>query len=314
MAELDASAAQVLALVRLANRPSYETLSPAEARQMYRDARSAVSPDPPEVASVRDLSAPGPGGEIPLRLYRGAGTDPAAALPVLMFFHGGGWVIGGIDTHDVVCRWLANAAECAVVSVDYRLAPDAKFPAALDDCLAATNFVVAQAASLGIDGSRVAVGGDSAGGNLAAVVCLHARDHGGPQLRMQVLLYPATEFAMSHPSHATRGEGYVLTTKLMVWFRGQYLRSAVDMADWRASPLRAESFSGLPPAYVVTAGFDPLCDEGEDYARRMAAAGGRVTVKTLPGQIHGFMTMGRLIPEAAIAAQEAGQALKAAFT
>jgi len=265
------------------------------------------------VAAVRDLTAPGPGGPIPLRLYRGLGTDPAAALPVLMFFHGGGWVIGDIDTHDAVCRWLANFGGCAVVSVDYRLAPEHKFPAALEDCLAATAFVVQEAGTLGIDASRLAVGGDSAGGNLAAVSCLHARDFGGPKICLQLLFYPATEFTMTHPSHQTRGEGYVLTHSLMVWFRDHYLRSPDDMADWRASPLRASDFSNLPPAFVVTAGFDPLSDEGEDYGRRLQAAGGTVTFRRLPGQIHGFMTMGRLIPDAEIVAREAGDILRDHF-
>ena len=310
---LDDSAAQMLALVQLANRPSFDTMTPAEARQAYLDARVAVSPEPPDIAAVRDLVAPGPGGEIPLRLYRGLGTDPGTALPVLMFFHGGGWVIGGLDTHDVVCRWLANAAGCAVVSVDYRLAPEARFPAAVEDCVAATTFVADQAAALGVDASRIAVGGDSAGGNLAAVVCLHARAHGGPRPCFQLLFYPATEFAMNHPSYTTRGEGYGLSHTVMVWFREQYLRTPADQADWRASPLRAADFSGLPSAYVVTAGFDPLCDEGEAYAARLAAAGVEVVLRQMPGQIHGFVTMGRLIPEAQVEVEAAGRALERAL-
>jgi acetyl esterase len=312
IAGLDPHAAQVLTLIQMANRPPYETGTAPEARAAYREARAAVSPDPPDVDLVRDLAAPGPGGPLTLRLYRGAGTG-AAALPVLMFFHGGGWVIGDIDTHDVVCRRLANAAGCAVVSVDYRLAPEAKFPAAIEDCIAATNWVAAEAATLGLDGQRMAVGGDSAGGNLAAVVALHARDHGGPALRMQLLIYPATEFAMTHPSHERCGEGFLLTHPTMVWFRGAYLRSEADMADPRASPLRTPDLSRLPPAYLITAGFDPLCDEGREYGERLTAAGVPVEHLFLSGQIHGFMTLGKLIPAAGEAATAAGTALKAAF-
>jgi acetyl esterase len=311
-ARLDPHAEQVLALVRMAQRPAFETGTAAQARAMYREGRAAVSPEPPDVASVRDLTAPGPGGAIPMRLYRGAGTGDGP-LAVLMFFHGGGWVIGDIDTHDVVCRRLANAAGCAVVSVDYRLAPEHKFPAAVEDCIAATLWVAAEAAALGLDGTRMALGGDSAGGNLAAVVALHARDNGGPALRLQLLIYPATEFAMSHPSHETRGEGYLLTHSTMKWFRNAYLRSDADIADWRASPLRAPDLSRLPPAYVITAGFDPLSDEGAAYADRLRAAGVAVHHAHLPGQIHGFMTMGKLIPAADGATTEAGKALQAAF-
>lgn len=309
---LDPHAEQVLALVRMAQRPAFETVTAPQAREMYREGRAAVSPEPPHVASVRELSAPGPAGTIPLRLYRGADTADRP-LPVLMFFHGGGWVIGDLDTHDVVCRRLANAAECAVVSVDYRLAPEHKFPAAVDDCIAATNWVAAEAGTLGLDSTRMAVGGDSAGGNLSAVVALHVRDNDGPELRLQLLIYPATDFAMSHPSHKIRGEGYLLTHATMKWFRDAYLRSDSDIADWRASPLRAPDLSRLPPAYVITAGFDPLCDEGITYANRLKAAGVLVQHAHLPGQIHGFITMGKLIPAADSATTEAGKALKAAF-
>jgi len=309
---LDPHAEQVIALVRMAQRPAFETVTAAQAREMYREGRAAVSPEPPDVASVQDLSASGPGGAIPLRLYRGAGTGEGP-IPVLMFFHGGGWVIGDIDTHDVVCRKLANAAGCAVVSVDYRLAPEHKFPAAVEDCIAATNWVAAQAGTLGLDGTRMAVGGDSAGGNLSAVVALHARDHGGPALRLQLLIYPATDFAMNYPSYELRGEGYLLTHATMKWFREAYLRSDADIGDWRASPLWAPDLSRLPPAYVITAGFDPLSDEGVAYANQLKAAGVAVHHAHLPGQIHGFMTMGRLIPAADGAITEAGKALQAAF-
>jgi acetyl esterase len=279
---------------------------------MYREGRTAVSPEPPDVASVRDLAAPGLGGPIPLRLYRGAGTGDGP-LPVLMFFHGGGWVIGDLDTHDVVCRQLANFAGCAVVSVDYRLAPEHKFPAAVEDCIAATAWVAAEGDALGLDGARMAVGGDSAGGNLAAVVSLFARDHGVPALCMQLLIYPATDFGMQHGSYITRGEGYGLTHGTMKWFRDAYLRSDADTDDWRASPLRVKDLLGLPPAYIITAGFDPLSDEGVAYAERLAAAGVKVRHVHLPGQIHGFVNMGKLIPAAGEAMNRAGEALREAF-
>ncbi|MBV9785771.1 MAG: alpha/beta hydrolase [Acidisphaera sp.] len=314
----DPDAQAVLDLVRLAGRPPYETLSPAEARQLYRESRAVLSPDPPEVALVRALAAPGPGGSIPLRLYRGAGTPAGAALPALIFFHGGGWVIGDLDTHDGVCRRLANEAGCAVVAVDYRLGPEHKFPAAVEDAMAATVWVAEQAGALDIDATRLAVGGDSAGGNLAAVVCLMARDRAGsslqpPPLRLQLLIYPALDFAMAHPSHTTYGEGHLLTASSIRWFRDQYLRSPADIADWRASPLRAPDLSRLPPAYVITAGCDPLCDEGAEYAQRLERAGNAVAHVRLSGQIHGFITMGRLIAAAGTATADAAAALREAF-
>ncbi len=265
--KLDADAQRVLDLIRESGRPPYETLQPGEARELYRKGRRLLQPDPPEVAALRDLEAPGPHGAIPLRLYRGVRTGDAERLPALVFFHGGGWVIGDLDTHDVVCRALANAARCAVVAVDYRLAPEHRFPAAVEDCVAATAWIAANAARLGLDPTRLGVGGDSAGGNLAAVVCLGARDRGGPALVFQLLIYPAVEMAMSHESHRVHTSGLPLTHATAAWFRDLYLRGADDRADWRASPLLARDLSRLPPAYVLTAGFDPLCSEGEAFAR-----------------------------------------------
>ncbi len=283
---LDAHAAKVLEMIRLSGRPPYETLQPAEARQYSRNARAVLAPEPPEMGEVRDLGL-GPERRIPARLYRPLGSAAADRLPALIYFHGGGWVIGDLDTHDVVCRQIANGAGAAVVAVDYRLAPEHKFPAA--------------------------VGGDSAGGNLAAVVALDARDHGGPKLTRQVLIYPATESAMTHPSHERFGEGLLLTRPTMTWFRDHYLRTLEDGADWRASPLRAASFAGLPPAFVLIAGYDPLCDEGEDYAARLATAGVSVTLLRIEGMIHGFLTMGKLIPAANEAVALIAASLKIAF-
>ena len=250
MATLDPDCQRVLDLIREAGRPPYEKLTPAEAREFYRAGRRILQPDPPEVAEVRNLTARGPAGEIPLRLYRGLGTEGGAALPALVYFHGGGWLFGDLDTHDGVCRLIANAAGCAVISVDYRLAPEHKFPAAVDDAVAATEWIAANAGTLGIDATRLAVGGDSAGGNLAAVVALIARDRGGPRLRHQLLIYPATDFVTSDDPQRERLEGFPLNVVTMNWFRDHYLRGSADYGNWRASPLRAKDLHGLPPAYV----------------------------------------------------------------
>ncbi len=309
---LDVHAAKVLEMIRLSGRPPYETLAPAEARQFSRNARAVLAPEPPEMGAVRDIKI-GEGGAIPARLYRPLGSAPNAALPALIYFHGGGWVIGDLDTHDVVCRQIANGSGAAVVSVDYRLAPEHKFPAAVEDAIAATAWIAAHGATLGIDTARLAVGGDSAGGNLAAVVALDARDRNGPKLIQQTLIYPATESTMSHPSHERFAEGLLLTRPTMKWFLGHYLRGAEDLADWRVSPLRATSLADLPPALVLTAGYDPLCDEGEDYAARLAAAGVPVTRVRVEGVIHGFLTMGKLIPAANEAVAMIAAALKIAF-
>ncbi len=309
---LDVHAAKVLEMIRLSGRPPYETLAPAEARQFSRNARAVLAPEPPEMGAVRDIKI-GEGGAIPARLYRPLGSAPNAALPALIYFHGGGWVIGDLDTHDVVCRQIANGSGAAVVSVDYRLAPEHKFPAAVEDAIAATAWIAAHGATLGIDTARLAVGGDSAGGNLAAVVALDARDRNGPKLFQQTLIYPATESTMSHPSHERFAEGLLLTRPTMKWFLGHYLRGAEDLADWRVSPLRATSLANLPPALVLTAGYDPLCDEGEDYAARLAAAGVPVTRVRVEGVIHGFLTMGKLIPAANEAVAMIAAALKIAF-
>jgi acetyl esterase len=311
--ELDPGARRVLDLIREAGRPPYESLPPSEARALYRKARALLQPEPPPVALVRDLAAPAAHGPIPLRLYRGAGTQGDRKLPTLVFFHGGGWVIGDLDTHDGVCRRLANVAGCAVVAVDYRLAPEHKFPAAVEDCLGATDWIVANAGALGLDATRLAVGGDSAGGNLAAVVSLTARDRGAPPLRFQLLIYPSVDMAMEHESHRRFTADLPLTHATAAWFRDLYLRNAADRADWRASPLRASRLSDLPPAYVLTVGFDPLCAEGDDYAERLRAAGVKVTHRHLSGQIHGFITMGKVIEAAGGALDDAGAALALAF-
>jgi len=307
---------QVAALLERVARsplPPYATVPPFVARRIYRDTRAAVSPEPPAVAEAKLLLAPGPGGPIPLRAYRPAGSAADEALPALMYFHGGGWVIGDLDTHDVVCRQLANGARCAVFSVDYRMGPESPFPAAVDDCIAATKWAAGEAAQLRIDAKRIAVGGDSAGGNLATVVALAARDAGGPGLVFQLLIYPATDQRYSFPSIDRNGEGYLLTKQSMEYFRGHYLPRRQDWEDWRASPLLAKSLAGLPPALVITAGFDPLVDEGRAYAERLAAEGVAMAYREFPDMVHGFLLMGGVLDTANAAVGECSKALRAAF-
>jgi acetyl esterase len=281
--------------------PPTHTLTPPEARVFYRERRFFTQPDAPEVALVRDLQAEGPLGAIPVRLYRPFGAAPAALLPVLVYFHGGGWVIGDLDTHDVLCRELANAAGCAIASVDYRMAPEHRFPAAVDDCLAATYWVQRNAALLGIAPARLGVGGDSAGGNLAAVVALAARDAGDLPIAFQLLVYPATDMRRGAASHQINGEGYLLTGDTIDYFHDHYIADAAQDLDWRASPLLCEDLSRLPPALVVTAGYDPLRDEALMYSQRLSGAGNRATHVCFERQIHGFITMGKVLDEASAA-------------
>jgi len=310
---LDPQAALVLERAARANLPLYSLIGAPAARELYRESRGALAPPPPEVAKVENLQASGPAGPIPVRLYRGLGTADDARLPVLVYFHGGGWTIGDLDTHDVVCREFANLAHCAVASVDYRLAPEHKFPAAVEDAIAATHWIGRMAESLGLDPSRVAVGGDSAGGNLAAVVANTLRDAGGPPLAMQVLIYPATDMTADRESHLKFADGYMLTREAILWFTANYLRGPDDVADWRASPLRTRDLTGVASAYVITAGFDPLLDEGKAYADRLHEAGVPVTYECFEGMIHGFVTMGGVIAAAHHAIDRAATALKQAF-
>jgi acetyl esterase len=312
---LDPDAGRVLEMVRQSGRLPYDQVTPAEARALFRAARDVLCPTPAPVAEIRDLAAaPGPDGNmVPLRLYRGAGTASEEILPALVYFHGGGWVVGDLDTYDSLCRHLANAARCAVVAVDYRLAPEHKFPAAVDDCLAVTRWVGETGGAIGVDSNRLAVGGDSAGGNLAAVISLLARDRGMPTLRAQLLLYPAVDFAMNRASIEQFAEGHLLTLATMRWFAGHYLRGTEDVTDWRASPLRAPDLSRVAPAFVLTAGHDPLCDEGQAYARRLRDDGVAVKQLHIPDQIHGFLTMGRIIRAAEPALDAIGASLKASF-
>jgi acetyl esterase/lipase len=266
------------------------------------------------VAETRELAIPGPAGAIPARYHRAWGAETGAPLPCVVYFHGGGWVCGDLDTHDAVCRGIANHARCAVVSVDYRLAPEHRFPTALEDASAALRWISANAGSLAVDAARLVVGGDSAGGNLAAVAAIVAREAGGPLLAMQILVYPVTDLALEGASYARLAGGYGLTREDMRWYRDHYLRDERDIGDWRASPLRAPELSRLPPAYVVTAGFDPLHDEGKAYAERLAQAGVPVTYECFEGQIHGFLVMGGVMAAANHAVYRIGQAVRSRFS
>jgi acetyl esterase len=309
---LDPDAAAVFKAFQEAGRPPYETVSPDEAREFYLAARVVSNPEPPELESVAPLAIPSPAGPIPARVYTAKTLRKASGLaPCLVFFHGGGWVIGNLDSHDVVCRKLADQGQLIVISVDYRLAPEHKFPAAVDDAIAATKWIAGNARQFGVDASRLMVGGDSAGGNLAAVVAISARDGNGPAIAGQLLIYPATDFALTHPSHSEPETSLLLTHSVIRWFRDHYLNGAADVHDWRASPARAKTLIGLPPAYVLTAGADPLRDEGVEYARRLKEAGVAVTYRTFPGQFHGFFTMGKLLQQANVAANEIGAWLRA---
>ena len=284
--------------------PTLDKVSAFVARRLYKERCSKVAPKPPE-AHTRLLLTP---GGVLIRAYRPAGAGKTEVLPALVYFHGGGWTIGDLDTHDVLCRQLADGARCEVFSVEYRLAPESPFPAAVEDCIAATEFVAEVTKS-----DRIAVGGDSAGGNLAAVVALHAQDAGGPALCFQLLIYPATDQNMRSESLKRNGEGYLLTLPLMGRFRANYLPRPADYADWRASPALAKSHAGLPPALVVTAGFDPLLDEGRQYAELLARAGVEVAYRDYPDMVHGFIVMGGVLDTANAVVADCCAALRRAF-
>jgi acetyl esterase len=310
---LASDAQAVLDAMAAARAPAIETLPPAEAKRMFLENAPRLQGEKEAVAETHDLRAPGPAGEIPLRLYRGFGCA-AAEAPALLYFHGGGWVVGSIETHDNICRWIANFAAAVVISVDYRLAPEHPFPAAIDDAAAALRHITEHAGDFGIDRQRVAVGGDSAGGNIAAVVALLARDGEVPSVAFQMLLYPVTDVSTTQDSYQRYAEDYGLTTAAMRWFGRHYLGAAGDGADWRVSPLRAPSLGGLPPAFIVTAGYDVLHDEARDYAARLAEADVPVGLDANPGQIHGFISMDGFIGEARRCIGRAVEAWRASET
>jgi acetyl esterase len=281
--------------------PATHTLSVPEARAQY-EARVALMAPPAAVAKVDERRIAGPGGPLRLRVYRPLGTGP---FPLLVFFHGSGFVLCSLDTHDGMCRNLCAGAGCVVVSVDYRLAPEHKFPAPLDDCVFATRWAVQHADELSADGGRVVLAGDSAGGNLAAATALRLRDEGGPVLQGQLLIYPVTDYhTPGTQSYRANAEGYGLTRDTMIWFWNHYLADPADAAHPYASPLRAATVAGLPPTLVVTAEFDPLCDEGEDYAARLGAAGVPVRLSRCAGMNHGFFFWVGIVDKAGAAMAE----------
>lgn len=297
---LDPDAAAFLERLRAAGLPKSETLAPATARELMKRLRAQPLSEVEPVESVRDLLADG----VPARLYRpGNGT-----LALILFMHGGGWVLGDLDTHDAFCRQMANASGCAVLAVDYRLAPEHPFPAALEDSAALLKWAAANALDIGIDARRVAVMGDSAGGNLAAVLALMSAAGALPALRLQVLLYPVVDASLRFPSQSIELDGLAFDGATMRWFRDNYVQTN-NPADWRISPLEAPSLAGLPACILVTCGVDPLCDEGLAYAARLAGYGVRLEHHHFPGQLHGFAAAGAAVPTGVSAVQRIAAAI-----
>jgi acetyl esterase len=307
---LDPQCEALLNQMAEAGGPPPETVSVEENRALIAMI-AELSGAAEDLARVEDVNVPGPAGDIAVRVYVPAGDGP---FPTVVFFHGGGWVIGDIESHDVPVRRLANLVPAVVMSVDYRLAPEHPFPAAPQDCYAATVWAAANAGTYNADGSRLAVAGDSAGGNLAAVVSQMARDQGGPPIAFQLLVYPAVDARMTHASITENGEGYLLTKGFMEWFYGHYFTKESDADDPLASPLKASSLSGLPPALVLTAEFDPLRDEGEAYAAALKAAGGTAAAKRYDGMIHGFFQLGGVVDRNAELLDDCAGALRVALS
>ena len=305
---LDPQARILLDQLELAGTPPMSERTPEEARAGFV-MLAAVAGLAEEPVPTEDRTVPGPAGGIPVRIYRPRADAP---LPVVVYFHGGGFVIGDIATHDTTCQRLAAGVPAVVVSVDYRLAPEHRFPAAVVDCDAATAWVAAHASELGGDPARLAVAGDSAGGNLSAVVARRARDAGGPPIAFQLLVYPVTDMRCTLPSHTENGTGYLLDTDAITWFMDNYFADA-DRLQPDASPLLVEDLSGLPPAFVLTAEFDPLRDEGEAYGERLRAAGVSVTTSRYDGMIHGFYGLDSVFDSAKKATAETVSALRDAL-
>ncbi|MCG8491297.1 MAG: alpha/beta hydrolase [Sneathiellales bacterium] len=308
---LDPQAKWVLDIAEQAKAPLLEDMSAEDAKAAYEERAQKLCLQDVPIGKSEDLEIEGPHGPIPLRIYTPEGAT--GTLPVLVFYHGGGWVIGSRNSHDALCRSIANKGPFLIISVDYRMGPEAKFPAAVDDAYTALLWAQENAGRYSGDPSRIAVGGDSAGGNLSAVTCLMAKEKSTPLPVFQWLIYPATNMDMVTQSHTDFAEGYFLTKPLMEWFQGHYLTGAQDRGNWKASPLKAESLSGLPEALVQTAGFDPLKDEGKAFSDRLNAEGVRSVYTDYPGMIHGFINLGGAIDAAEKAVDEGVQHLKKAF-
>lgn len=306
---LDPQAQAVIDAFARMNLPAPETVPIAQARRQFMDARRQFLAPEEAVGAVENCTFVTSAGPLPVRIYRPNATSDTP-MPALVYFHGGGWVFGNLDSHDRLCRSLCNQSGHVVISVDYRLAPEHKFPAAFDDAVASLRYVEAHAGELGIDPKRIAAGGDSAGGSIVAAAAIEMRDRGGPALTLQVLLYPVTDLRMNSDSYRRLGTGYMLTAQRMKFFADHYLRSAQDALDWRASPLLAKDLSRLPPALVITASHDPLVDEGEAYAKRMRGASVEVEYECVPGVIHGFATMAGAIGRGATVISRVSAAMR----
>jgi acetyl esterase len=300
---------RIASLARDESASAYGKLSPQQARARIRAGAAAAAGPKQALPAVHDLAIPGPGGMMPARFYEPPGPG-IEDRPLIVYFHGGGWTIGDLDTCDSVCRFLAANVSAAVLSIEYRLAPEHPFPAAVEDAFAAYRWAAVDNTRLGVDPQRIAVAGDSAGGNLAAALSLLARDEPGPSPAMQALIYPVTDTVGGQRSRDEFAKGFLLAKADMDWFEHHYLPPGVDHADPRVSVLRAEGLSGLPPAYVATAGFDPLRDEGEAYAVRMQEAGVQVTLRRHPGLIHGFANMTAISETARAAMLELAEAIR----
>ena len=300
-------------LEKLAQLPAMHTLSPVASRAQSLAMSKARPPSNLPIESMTERTIPGPGGDIPVRVY--VPSNAGKAAPLLIYYHGGGHVFGSPETHDTATHNLCAGADCVVVSVDYRKAPEHKFPAAVEDAYAVLQWCAGNAGELHIDASRIAVGGDSAGGNLAIVAALMARDAGGPSLCLQLLVYPLTDYRCSSDSYRRYATGFgLLEEQTMLWFKDHYLRSDADAEDWRASPLLASDFSGLPTTLVITAECDVLHDEGEALVKELGAAGNAVTHTDYAGMIHGFFPMGDAVDKSVAAQAEACAALRKAFS
>jgi acetyl esterase len=291
-------------------------LSVAQARHAFRKLIAVYGPEPEPVAAVLDVPMPRPaaaGGVLFARLYLPRAASEHHRLPVLLWLHGGGWTLGDVEAYDPLCREIANTSGVAVFSVDYRLAPEHPFPAAVEDACFALDWLAANGADIGIDPARIAIGGDSAGGNLATVAAIAARDAGWPHVKMQCLVYPALDQNSTRPSHKAFGDGFMLDETVVRWFQQHYLPAVSEREDWRASPLNATFLGGLPPTSLVLAQCDPLSDDGLAYAEALNNAGVCVERIAVPGMIHGFLTLGKAFPQAGETVRQISAALAKAL-
>jgi acetyl esterase len=309
---LDATLDAILKQMAENPAPKLWEMSPTQGRQMYLQMRDLFEPKGVAIGKVDAIEFPGPGGPIPARVYTPVGMA-GRTTPACIYYHGGGWVIGDLDTHDVTCRMIANDSGCRVISVDYRLAPENRFPAAFDDSYAALTWLEKNAATHSVDPNKIAVAGDSAGGNLAAAVALASKQKGGPKVSFQALIYPVTQARAQTDSMNALATGYFLEKAGMDWFCDQYLNPGDDIDDPRVSPLAAKDLSGVAPALVIVAGFDPLKDEGKQYAAKLKEAGVPVELVEFDSMIHGFITMGGVVPQAAEASKLIGKAMQGAM-